>query len=203
MMRYFVFKDGEIIGQSLSEGGAYSMLLSTICRTTGTYAIMTMTDEDYQARGCEFDYRDAGNLNLTWDHGGHLLEVEQPLWTPEHIEEWHALQPGTDKFKAKPTRFAIDDLFEVEGFSTGQTWNGWAVPYFTKSQVEKVKEALTKSGLTPWVRWETEEDGTIVVQNASSYEDEPDDIWSPETIDGVDEPVWCIGGFAWVWEVTA
>ena len=139
MMRYFVFKDGKIIGQSLREGGAYSILLSTICRNTGTYSIMTMTNEDYQARGFEFDYRDAGNLQLTWDQGGDLLQVDQPLWKPEHIETWRARQPYTKKHLPKVRHFYMD-FFDntVEGYCQGQTWNGWSVPYFTKAQMEAV-----------------------------------------------------------------
>ena len=195
--RYFIFKDGEILGCSVDIEGAHKILLDQLTRSSGNFGIMYMSEEDYRRIG-DFDYRCAESLRLT--HDSEVLSTNQPLWSEEKIQKWYGKQPGTAKFEAKPVWFAIDDLFEVEGYSIGQTWNGWAVPYFTKSQVEKVKEALTKSGLTPWVRWKTEEDGTIVVQSTSPYDDEPDDIWSPQTIDGVDEPVWCIGGFAWVWE---
>jgi len=193
MMRYFVFRDGEIIGQSLREGGAYSILLSNICRTTGTYAIMTMTDEDYQARGCEFDYRDAGNLNLTWDHGGHLLEVDQPLWTPEHIEAWRARQPYTEKYEPKIRHFYMDFFDKtVEGYCQGQTWNGWSVPYFTKSQMEAVMSQCNDN-YDNEMDWH---DGNVVVP----CPDEEPYVWAPEIIKGVDEQVWSVGGMSWVWE---
>jgi hypothetical protein len=205
MMRYFVFRDGNQIGQSLREGGAYSILLSNVCKTPGTYAIMTMTDEDYQERGREFDYRDAGNLQLTWDRGGHLLEVDQPLWTPERIEAWRARQPYTVKTLPKVRHFYMDFLEEtVEGYCQGQTWNGWSVPYFTKAQLEKVIPALNGEDYGMDVHWcdkaEDSFEGLPVLRNSYAGDpDEDDEVWDAQRIEGVDEPVWSIGGFAWVW----
>ena len=53
---------------------------------------------------------------------------------------------STSEFQS--ARFSIDSLPETifEGFTTGETWNGWACPYFTHKVAVTVLEASRNNG---------------------------------------------------------
>lgn len=93
---------------------------------------------------------------------------------------------------------AIEGVFE--GFTNGDTWNGWARPYFEQSAAEQVLEASEANGY----RW-TFDDARDVF-SVRRMED-PDD-YGPEEFAGLDITVgeqsfrvYPIGAYSWIWEV--
>tara|TARA_R100000664_G_C2755320_1_gene143032 strand:+ start:152 stop:940 length:789 start_codon:yes stop_codon:yes gene_type:complete len=200
-MRYFLFRDGLIIGTSIDEATALRMLLGQLCRTPGTYAIMTMTDEDFQSRG-DFDYRDADNLRMTYDSTSYLLEASQSLWTPEEIDAWHKRQPGSKKYEPKVRHFYMDWFNKtVEGYCQGQRWNGWSCPYFTKAQINALMPMVNTEEYGMYLHWAEDKEGNPILRNLldpSSTGSEKEE-WSATFIQGVNEPVWPVGAFCWVW----
>ena len=84
------------------------------------------------------------------------------------------------------------------GYTDGDTWNGWACPYFSKDEAQKITEAF--DGL------EHPYDGSL---HRATYDEETDafafyeptsDTW--ETFKGVDRDgkrVYPIGTYAWTW----
>lgn len=98
-------------------------------------------------------------------------------------------------------RFSMDALEGVfEGFTNGDTWNGWACPYFEQSTAKQVLEASEVNGY----RW-TFDDARDVFSIRSK--EDPED-YGPEEFAGLDITlsgnsirVYPIGAFSWTWEV--
>jgi hypothetical protein len=132
------------------------------------------------------------------DHeAGITFRVAQTLWTPEQIDIHMGKLPSTPKHEATIKHFFMD-LFDksVEGYCTGQTWNGWRVPYFTKAQMEAVMTQCNKN-------YDNEMDwheGNVLVPFVNGDASQEPEVWYPETIEGIDEPVWSVGGMSWCWE---
>ena len=139
-----------------------------------------------------------------------LNHANLSLWEWSHTQqERHHMtynRHHTPKHGGKVRHFSMDFFDDsVEGYSLGQSWNGWAVPYFTKAQLEKVIPALNDEYYELGVRWcDKEEDsfeGLPVLRSGHDEEGYPEvEHWNPTRIEGVDEPVWSVGGFSWVWE---
>lgn len=60
----------------------------------------------------------------------HKVEQEEPIDA--------TVSSFLDASMWREGRFGFDDGPEFEGVTTGQTWNGWACPYFTKEVAEEV-----------------------------------------------------------------
>ena len=102
-------------------------------------------------------------------------------------------------------RFSLDCLLEegVEGYHTGENWNGWACPYFTKEQGEQIMAAFNKipdySGeAAPFpARYDEARDAFITY---SGYDEQPEDVWKGEPFDQLDGlRLYPIGTGSWTW----
>lgn len=82
---------------------------------------------------------------------------------------------------------AIEDQ-TFPGYTFGDDWNGFEVPYFEKAEADKIMQALKGSY----------KNGTYVFD--SGDEDDPDE-YEVQTIDTVDGPkeVYAIGAYGWTW----
>jgi hypothetical protein len=101
----------------------------------------------------------------------------------------------------RPARFRIDALEEdiFEGYTQGDTWNGWACPYFTVRQAF----ALTTA-------WNLTYGSGTAYYDASQrhfvfdYSGDPDDCEAFPPVrradTGEETLLWPIGAFCWVWE---
>jgi hypothetical protein len=70
------------------------------------------------------------------------------------------------------------------------------VPYFTKAQMEAVMTQCNKN-------YDNEMDwheGNVLVPFVNGDASQEPEVWYPETIEGIDEPVWSVGGMSWCWE---
>ena len=127
---------------------------------------------------------------------GITFRVHKPLWTPAQIDIHMGALPSTPKHEATIKHFCMDFFDKsVEGYCVGQTWNGWRVPYFTKAQMEAVMDQCNR-------HYDNEMDwheGNVHVPCAGGETLEEPEVWFPVSIEGVDEPVWSVGGMSWVW----
>lgn len=84
-----------------------------------------------------------------------------------------------------------DKVFD--GYTQGETWNGWACPYFTFEQAERLVQAHSEKGFRAW--YDADSD-------AFSFEIEAsDDIdsFSAQEIEGI--KLYPIGTGCWIWEI--
>lgn len=98
----------------------------------------------------------------------------------------------------KPVQISADWFPEDKSypaFSDGQTWNGWAIPYFTHATGMELVADL------PCLSYNVEKDAFITLD-----ENEPDNeqeiLFTAEviTVEGVDVKVYSIGGQSWCWD---
>lgn len=112
---------------------------------------------------------------------------------------------GTGTGLLRPGRFFLDCLIEepVEGFTTEENWNGWACPYFTKEQGEKIMAEFNKhpdySGEpAPFpAHYDEKRDAFITY---SGYAEDPEEVWKGEAFDQLDgATLYPIGSGCWTW----
>ncbi len=99
--------------------------------------------------------------------------------------------------------FSIDSIPDTtfDGYTNGDTWNGWACPYFEKSEAERVLQA-SEANHYIW-SYDSNQDAFIVRSN-----DDPED-YEPEIFEAVrrhvegggEVIVYGIGAYSWIWEV--
>lgn len=99
--------------------------------------------------------------------------------------------------------FVIDSIPDAifAGYTDDDTWNGWACPYFEKSEAERVLQA-SKANHYVW-SYDAEQDAFIV-----RSEDDPED-YEPEVFQAVNRnvegsgetKVYGIGAYSWIWEL--
>jgi len=80
---------------------------------------------------------------------------------------------------------SLHDEPSFECYLSEDKWNGWACPYFTKEQADKLI-----AGLPEYLRW----DGLHIIADLG---DDIPEKYSPEMIDG--ESYWPVGAFGWTW----
>jgi hypothetical protein len=93
------------------------------------------------------------------------------------------------------SEFVIDtfdgDVFE--GFTEGESWNGWACPYFTFEQAQKVAESHKQAIANAWY---DEKSDTF---NFQMDKDAEDDIEPYEGVAIEGQKFYSIGHSHWVW----
>jgi hypothetical protein len=93
----------------------------------------------------------------------------------------------------RAAKFTIDtfDGEVFDGFTIGETWNGWARPYFTFEQAQRVVEAHQAH-----VGTASYEEG----EDAFSFEMSEDEVdtFPAETVEG--QKLYPIGAGCWIWE---
>lgn len=94
----------------------------------------------------------------------------------------------------KKAKFCIDVISDVyEGYTSGQRWNGWEMPFLSKSEVLRflANEPFNESDDISF-RW----DGDTLIEICKS--DECEDVTYTTVIDG--ETYYQLGN-GWVWEI--
>lgn len=100
-------------------------------------------------------------------------------------------------------RFCMDAIEgEFRGYTNGDSWNGWACPYFVRSVAEQVLIASELNGY----RWTY--DAARDVFSVRNEEDSAD--YETEEFAGLDITVgeqamrvYAIGAYSWIWEIAA
>lgn len=100
--------------------------------------------------------------------------------------------------------FSIETLGNVsfQGFTRGETWNGWQCPYFTRETAEQILKASERNGY----RWQYDETSdTYLVQHSADPTDfEPDRFEEVKIeIEGLETKAYAIGAYSWAWEIFA
>jgi hypothetical protein len=97
--------------------------------------------------------------------------------------------------KAKFSLEGFDGVFE--GYTFGQRWNGWQVPYFTKEVGLKIMEAMAEDeGNHP--KYDEERDMFVV---SNDYDDATEEFPAMEFAgDGEIHKLYPIGSGSWVWD---
>lgn len=100
----------------------------------------------------------------------------------------------------RETKFVIDTLGDkiFEGYTQGEEWNGWACPYFTFEQAQKVVEAFNEGerfeGDKVEARYDAEQDAFCFFFESSGESED----FSALTVDG--RKLYPIGSGCWIWE---
>jgi hypothetical protein len=157
----------------------------TIVPAEAIYPSGAMTVDGYEPDGTLLAHPLGGGLQYRFKPG---------------IQRKFRVVPNTEA--ASPSwrrgRFEIEGLdAEFRGWTNGRLWNGWAMPYFERSEAQQVLEALTDS-----------EGGYDVERDCfvSASTDGEEDIWPAESITvlgGQRLKVYGIGAGAWIWEENA
>lgn len=108
-------------------------------------------------------------------------------------------QPSNKTMKNRKATFSIDGIEgqSFTGWTTGETWNGWATPYFEFEQAEKITAALGKD----CGRFDPAADAFITRESCDMGVGESE-TWtalSIETPDGT-KKVYAIGAYGWCWQ---
>jgi hypothetical protein len=106
--------------------------------------------------------------------------------------------PITREFQR--ARFTIDSLPNriFEGFTDGDTWNGWACPYFTHDIAITILQAARDNGYE-WA-YEAEIDTFLAKHRDDGNDFEPERFEGIRvTVDEKDLVVYGIGTYTWTW----
>lgn len=98
----------------------------------------------------------------------------------------------------RATKFVIDFIPSkaFEGFTDDRLWNGWACPYFSFDEAQKIAEAQKELGLNAY--YDADSDGfAFEVENTGGEYD----IFPSEVIDG--RKLYPVGAGCWIWEEEA
>ncbi len=213
---FSMLRNGKEFGGSISKEGAVDVICRNMRTASGTYSISHQGEPVHIsimeiAEGLH-TLRERAPDSLKEMRTGYIrlknknteVVLGAPLWTNEQIDDHHMRLPGTPKHGAKLRHFSMDFFEETAaGYSLGQSWNGWAVPYFTKAQLDKVIPHLNdlyEMGIYWCDKAEDSFEGLPVLRNRAHWDEDEEDVWDAGRIDGVDEPVWSVGGMSWCWE---
>jgi len=89
-----------------------------------------------------------------------------------------------------------------EGFTDGQTWNGWACPYFDFEAAIRVLNASEKNGY----RWHfDEEENVFLIRHVEDADDfEPEQVNAVIiSFEGVELTVYPVGAYSWAWQTAS
>lgn len=93
----------------------------------------------------------------------------------------------------REARFTIDTFGDeiFEGLTHGDTWNGWARPFFTFDQAQRIVEAHRSNGMRAWYDH---------AQDAFGFEfsEEEVDTFPAEVVEG--RRLYPVGAGCWIWE---
>ncbi|MEO8612971.1 MAG: hypothetical protein ABI690_34075 [Chloroflexota bacterium] len=100
----------------------------------------------------------------------------------------------------KKTQFCIKGITntQFQGYTDGDTWNGFACPYFERTVAEQILNNAAKHGISWLYNYEYD---AFIVRSIS----DPDG-YAPEefqghmiAIDGKETRVYGIGAYTWMW----
>jgi hypothetical protein len=108
------------------------------------------------------------------------------VFTPSQLPPFKAAKFGADW---------LPENFPLEGFTNGQRWNGWAMPYFTK------ETGLRLMAEMPGLKFD--EEANAFTSEDENLDDEESLVTFPaETldVDRVAVTVYAIGAGSWCWD---
>lgn len=184
--RYSLLKDGQSFGGAVDREGILTVLLSVATHATGKYEIIDKYD-DNKKLGTYF--------------------VDQPVWSDEArlATQMDQSKPQHDWRKANFNPVLEDpEAVPYAGFHRGDSWNGWAKPFFEKDVVDQIiEDYITKPDDFEWgshgYRATWVRDVLIVeIGNLEIVE-----VYEPEyfTIDGVEHKLWSLFSEYFTWDV--
>ena len=127
-------------------------------------------------------------------------------------------EPSPSKRSRRPVASRLSVTFEaghdfptVRGWSFGELWNGWEVPYFEYREAKKVATALTRDGMVtiydaPSDSFYSYAEGQGIEPTQAEYNRLHDKNlwyqWDPVTIETTEgtKKAWSIGGMSFTWE---
>lgn len=109
---------------------------------------------------------------------------------------------GHPRLTMRRGRFSIDDGPIYAGYTTDRHWNGWAMPYFTREECERMGTDTTARCATEYLRYDPKADAYRYFDGCGKDTDDNVDVWPGEDIfaDGGIVHVYGIGAGCWIWE---
>lgn len=97
----------------------------------------------------------------------------------------------------RETKFSLDTLGNqvFDGYTRDEDWNGWACPYFTFEQAERIVEACRASGIS--ARYDAALDAFNFELESGAGEKEVE-TYPAQEIEG--RKVYSVGAFCWIWD---
>lgn len=101
--------------------------------------------------------------------------------------------------QARLAKFQIDgmDQLKFEGYTLGETWKGWARPYFTYEQAHTVAKVFNEQ--TVYESSYTPSANTFVFKNKIHVDENYSFTSETLILGGVETKVYPIGAGSWVW----
>lgn len=105
-----------------------------------------------------------------------------------------------DSKLAEKSTFFLDGDVEFTGYHFGETWNGWAVPYFERDEADRLMDHLNEGDhmRVEFLPADGARENSYVIHDLNYGEVER--VW-PHTINTVDgeRTVYPIGAYGWCW----
>jgi hypothetical protein len=100
----------------------------------------------------------------------------------------------------KPATFVIDSIdAQFSGFTSGDLWNNWACPCFSKAEAERI---LSESRANGYEWHYNPNNDSFEVRHADDPEDYAPEVFQGITIvlnDGNSIRVYPVGTYSWTW----
>lgn len=98
----------------------------------------------------------------------------------------------------KKTLFTIEGDGEFKGYTNGETWNGWATPYFTKEVAKKVIEHYARDVDVTY--YDKAKD--LFAVKFDEVTDEETEYFEGHTvsIEGEEVTLYPVGAYSWTWD---
>jgi len=83
----------------------------------------------------------------------------------------------------RPGKFELDDSPQWEGFTYGETWNGWAMPLFANEVADQIMEHINSqcNPETEGIKFDATINGYWYMPDKINYEDEAEPFLIEET----------------------
>jgi len=97
----------------------------------------------------------------------------------------------------RPATFSIEVLGDrsFDGYTLGETWNGWACPYFIFDQAQQLVRAYKENGVKAWYD-ETSDVFSFEVDAGDDFK--KTDAFPAKEIEG--QKFYPIGASCWIWK---
>jgi hypothetical protein len=89
-------------------------------------------------------------------------------------------------------QFTLNDETTYEGYTTGETWNGWECPMFTKAEGLRMSEEVA-------LDYDHEQDA-FYARQLDEEADEFEDVGCYAAIETEVGPLYAIGAGEWIWD---
>jgi hypothetical protein len=96
----------------------------------------------------------------------------------------------------RTAKFSIDVYGDqvFDGYTQGETWNGWACPFFTFEQAQRIVQAHKGFELAAWYDKEQDSFAFCFEQDRTADRDE----FGSKKIEG--QKLYPVGSHCWIWE---